>query len=63
MLAKKRRCANVVRLSPLPSSSPSNPGDLLGSRAAGIELNCFSQKQFSWYCAEFPEQKIHYLNF
>jgi hypothetical protein len=60
---------------PLPSSSPSNPGDpqsgnpslpcrrgaSLGSRsAAGIELNCFPQKQFPSYGAEFPEPKIYY---
>ena len=57
----------------LPSSSPSNPGDPpsgnpclscrrgapLGSRsAAGIELNCFPQKQFPEYGAEFPERKM-----
>ena len=40
---------------------PSNPGDPLGSRnATGIELNCFPQKQFPEYGAEFPERKICY---
>jgi hypothetical protein len=52
----------------LPSSSPSYLGDSQSGnparpclRGAGIELNCFPQKQFPSYGAEFPQPKIHYL--